>query len=45
MKPISIHIQLIEKNNTNFSKILELFKLSIGNNLFNLNYNKNKSSY
>ena len=44
MKPISIHIQLKEKRNTNYNKILELFKLSVGNNIISLNYDKNNSS-
>jgi len=41
-----IHIRLKGKNNINLNKnkILELFKLSIGNNIINLNYNKSKSS-
>ena len=39
-----IHIRLKDKNNINLNKnkILELFKLSIGNNIIYLNYNKNK---
>jgi len=39
-----IHIRLKDKNNIilNKNKILELFKLSIGNNIINLKYNKNK---
>ena len=42
-----IHIKLKDKTNNkiNENKILELFKLSIGNNIINLNYNKNKSKY
>ena len=38
-----IHIKLKDKRNINLNKnkILELFKLSIGNNIINLNYNKN----
>ena len=44
MKPISIHIQLKEKSNTSYNKILELFKLSAGNNIISLNYDKNNSS-
>jgi len=41
-----IHIKLKDKNNNNLSKtkILELFKLSIGNNITNLNYNKISSN-
>ena len=39
-----IYIILKYKNNINLNKnkILELFKLSIGNNIIHLNYNKNK---
>jgi len=39
-----IHFKLKDKNNNNLNKnkILDLFKLSIGNNIINLNYNKNK---
>ena len=39
-----IHVRLKDKSNINLNKhkILELFKLSIGNNVINLNYNKNK---
>ena len=39
-----IHIKLKDKDNIhlNKNKILGLFKLSIGNNVINLNYNKNK---
>jgi len=43
MKPILIHIKCKNKNNIHFNQILELFKLSVGNNIINLNYNKNKS--
>ena len=41
-----IHIKSKDKNNNNLSKnkILELFKLSIGNNITNLNYNKISSN-
>ena len=44
MKGNFIHAKLKDKNNINFNnnKILELFKLSIGNNIINLDYNKNK---
>jgi len=42
-----IHIKLKDKNNKNLNKnkILELFKLSIGNNIIKLSCNKNKSKY
>ena len=45
MKINYIHIKLkdINNNNLNENKILELFKLSIGNNIINLNSKKNKS--
>ena len=38
------YIRLKDKRNINLNKnkILELFKLSIGNNIINLDYNKNK---
>ena len=41
-----IHIRLKDKNNINLNKnkILELFKLSIGNNIINLNYDKKSSN-
>jgi len=44
MKCNFIYIKLKDKNNTtlNNNKILNLFKLSVGNNIINLNYNKNK---
>ena len=44
MKCNFIHIKLKDKYNNNLSnnKILELLKLSIGNNIINLNYIKNK---
>ena len=42
MKINFIHIKLSNKNNINSNKILELFKLSIGNNINDLNYYKNK---
>ena len=39
-----IHVRLKDKSNINLNKhkILELFKLSIGNNIINLYYIKNK---
>jgi len=44
MKCNSIHFKLKDKNNINLNnnKILELFKLSIGNNIYIKDYNKNK---
>ena len=44
MKCNFIYIKLKAKNiiNLNNNKILNLFKLSVGNNIINLNYNKNK---
>ena len=44
MKCNYIHLKIKDKNNNNFNnnKILELFKLSIGNNIYNFDYNKNK---
>jgi len=48
MKHNCIHIKLKDKNNIdidlNNNKIFELFKLSAGNNLINLIYNKKQSS-
>jgi len=46
MKYNYLHIKLKDKNNNNLNKnkILELLKLSIGNNITNLNYNKISSS-
>ena len=43
MKCNFIHIKLKDKNNININKnkILELLKLSIGNNIINLDYDKN----
>ena len=43
MKCNFIYIKLKDKNNIN--KNLELFRLSFGNNITNLNYNKNKNEY
>ena len=40
MKCNFIHIK--DKNNFNINKGLELFKLTFGKNITNLNYNKNK---
>ena len=39
-----INIRMKDKSNINIndSKIFGLFKLSVGNNITNLNYNKNK---
>ena len=37
-----IYIKLKDKSNNNLNKILTLFKLSVGNNIINLNYNKKK---
>jgi len=44
MKANFIHLKFKDKNNINLNnnKILELFKLSVGNNIINLNYNNNK---
>ena len=44
MKYNFIHIKLKEKNNINLNrnKIIELYKLSFGNNKIDLNYNKIK---
>ena len=41
MKPNLIHIKLRDKNIINLNRIFGLFKLSVENNTFNLNYNKN----
>ena len=44
MKCNFIHIKIKDKSNINLKniKILELFKLSVGNNMYALYYNKNK---
>ena len=44
MKCNFIHIKLKDKDNIslNNNKIIELFKLSIGNNKIDFNYNKSK---
>ena len=41
MKPYLIHVKLRDKNEVNLSRIYELFKLSVENNIFNLSYNRN----
>ena len=41
MKHNLIHIKLKDKNKANLNRILELFKLSVENNSFNLNYYEN----
>ena len=42
MKSNFIHIKFDDKSNINLKKILELYKLSVGNNIINLNYNKSE---
>ena len=44
MKCNFIHIKLKDQDNIslNYNKIIELFKLSIGNNKIDFNYNKSK---
>ena len=44
MKFYSFKVKIRDKNNK-YDKILELLKLSNGNNITNLNYNKNKIKY
>jgi len=46
MKCNFIHIKLKDQNNLtlNYNKILEIFKLSFGNDIIDLNYIQNKSS-
>ena len=46
MKCNFIHIKLKDQNNLtlNYSKILEIFKLSFGNDIIDLNYIQNKNS-
>ena len=39
-----IHIKLKDKSNNKSKEILKLFKLSLGNNVINLNYNRNKKN-
>ena len=45
MKCNYIHIKLKDQNNLtlNYNKILEIFKLSFGNDIIDLNYNQNKN--
>ena len=45
MKCNFIHIKLKDENKINKNKNLELFKLSIGNSINNLNYNINNKKY
>ena len=47
MKCNFIRVKLKDKNNINLNirKILETFKLSIGNNIISFNYNKNKKEF
>ena len=47
MKCNFIHMKLKDKRkiNLNINKVLELFKLSAGNNIINLNYNTNKKDF
>ena len=47
MKCNFICVKIKDKNNSNLNngKIQEIFKLSIGNNRSNLNYNKNNKEY
>ena len=42
MKPNLIYIKLNDKSNIILNKALELYKLSAGNNIINLNYHINK---
>ena len=45
MKPYLIQIKLRDKNKVNLNRIIEIFKLSAENNIFNLNYKKNITEY
>ena len=45
MKKNLIHIKINNKSNINLNKVLELYKLSAGNKIINLNYNKNKKVF
>ena len=42
MKPNLIYIKINYKSNIILNKALELYKLSVGNNIINLNYQKNR---
>jgi surface protein len=45
MKPNLIHLKLNDKSNIILNKVLELYKLSVGNKLIDLDYNKNKKEF
>ena len=47
MKCNFIHFKIKDKNKINLynSKSLEIFKISVGNNIYNLDYNKNKKEF